>query len=328
MIKMRVLRKRHRPKKHETGEFLKAVELLGSGDPVKIVGAASALELLALESATVRARVVDVLCRYLRIERRCEEPEAEQSNIEIPEARQTKKVTRKYLDPHLEAVLYVLTRLNKTFDDVQLDLSRINFWNIYLNLDNAKMSLRKAKLVEAHLEDAALWKVHLEEANLQEAYLFGAYLWGAHLEGAVLGRANLEMAKLDGAHLEGAALWEAHLEMADLKEAHLKGVELGGAHLEEACLWKAHLEDAYLGEANLERANLCEAHLEGADLSMAHLEDSDLRWANLSKAKYGDNIWEAKWNDKTIFSNGQAGVPDVPKPGEGGADTAMTGKAI
>jgi len=225
MEMIREWKKSRKPKRHEIDRFIKAVELLGSGNPVNVACAAYALERLARGSAAARAMVVDALCAYFRIERRYD-----------PEVT-PKEGALEYLAPHLGAVFFVLTKLNKAFNDVRLDFFNIDLRNIYLNLNNAKMSLRKASLKGAHLEGIDLCRAHLE----------GASLWGAHLEGAQLYEAHLEEASLYEAHLEGACLSGANLKGANLYQANLEETDLYLTRLEEACLWQTNLLNAKYG---------------------------------------------------------------------------------
>jgi Pentapeptide repeats (8 copies) len=74
-------------------------------------------------------------------------------------------------------------------------------------------------LSQAVLKRAALMDVHLERAILSGAHLERAILRNAHLAGAILMRAHLERTILLGTHLAGAILGWAHLEGADLRGA-------------------------------------------------------------------------------------------------------------
>ena len=149
-------------KQHVTDRFIKAVELLNSQEGAIVTGAAYTLEGLAHDSPIDRVKVVEVLCSYFRNKKQYREPEPKDKIVVITEepieekAKNGEDKRQKYLDTHLEAVLFVLARLNKTYEDVRLNLSRIDIRTIKLNFDNSTMSLRNAKLDESHLERVSL----------------------------------------------------------------------------------------------------------------------------------------------------------------------------
>ncbi len=186
------------------------------------------------------------------------------------------------------------------FDGLDLRQASFSDAELYHGARLRNANLKGAILFRVALEGADLRRSNLRMADIDEANLEGADLGGADLEGAVLGYANLEgaemkRANLRGADLIGAKLKEAAMIWADLRKAdlgyaNLKGADLGSAKLEGADLGYANLEGARLWQADLREADLLEAQLRGANLRYANFEGArlskaDLRGANLEKAR-------------------------------------------
>lgn len=99
-------------------------------------------------------------------------------------------------------------------------------WNNWRKNNKGKVIyLKKAKLDEAHLEEADLRGVHLEQAKLNSAKLKGAKLNAAHLEQAELNNAILEKVEFTRTHLEKAKLNNADLKSAKLILTYLTGAD-------------------------------------------------------------------------------------------------------
>ncbi len=262
-----------------TERFSQAVQHLGSNDqPSLCIGGIYALERLAKDSRADREQIVEVLCsRYSEM---AQALDGDRAPVRPPQ------------NLAMQTINKVLKRLFTERNDLACDLSGLELRG--LDLSGCYMS-----------------KVVFRGTGLRKTRL-----WGVHLEGTELGGANLEGADLLDAHLESANLLDAHLENATLRMAHLEGAELSYTRLEGARLFAAHLEGVKLWDAHLEGVNLAGANLEGAKLSGAYLEganlvNANLQGAKLTRARYGSNILAAAWNEQTIFSNGQKGVPDV-----------------
>ena len=117
-------------------------------------------------------------------------------------------------------------------DGKQADLSRcglegnrlVDAWaRVFLKKAPTKggLTLKKAKLVGAHLEGAHLWFADLGGANLSSARLQNSELLDAHLEGAILRFTDLREADLRGVNFEGAYFRKANVEGANFTHASL-----------------------------------------------------------------------------------------------------------
>ena len=107
------------------------------------------------------------------------------------------------------------------------------------------------ELLEAKMENAKLY-----DAKIQDAVLFRAELPGAKLRYAILHRADMSSANLKGADLYGADMCSAYLKGADLQRsdmssANLKGADLRNTKLQGAFLYGIKLQGAYLEGANV-----------------------------------------------------------------------------
>ncbi|MDA7845344.1 pentapeptide repeat-containing protein, partial [Rickettsiales bacterium] len=108
------------------------------------------------------------------------------------------------------------------------------------SFDFSHIWLHGAKLIEANLIMANLYKTKLQGADLKFANLIEANLIEADLQGAYLEGANLIRANLQGAYLQGADLGWAKLQMANLGWTKLQGADLIGAKLQEAYLDRSY----------------------------------------------------------------------------------------
>ena len=143
----------------------------------------------------------------------------------------------------------------------------------YIPWEGQEGVLRKAGIIkrlnELQVSLPLLYGIYLEGARLVEANLKGAGLWKANLAGSYLMHGNLEACNLSRANLKCAYLMSANLARADLS----------GTNLAHAVLLIANLEGAYLEGAYLEGADLYGTNLEGAE---------DLTWDQLEQAKTND----------------------------------------
>jgi hypothetical protein len=140
----------------------------------------------------------------------------------------------------------------------------------------------RAKLVDANLSGA-----HLFRSDLSGADLSYARLDSANITEADLGSANLQHATLKGTHLSGANLGGAYLYGANLEGADLRDADLG-----RTCLNSAVLKRAVLRGANLRDASLSQADLSEADLQETLLLNSSFEGANLAGSRvYGVSAW-------------------------------------
>jgi hypothetical protein len=141
----------------------------------------------------------------------------------------------------------------------------IEEWNRRQLADEEIPDLSGAKLVNAKLSNAILYRSNLSGADLSAAHLYRANF----------GKAKLSDATLHGADLRQAYLREANLSRANLSGADLSGADLSGADLREADLSGAKLSGAKFSGAILIGANLREAVLSGADLSRAYHTEAE-----------------------------------------------------
>lgn len=303
-----------------TERFTRAVDQLGAidhlGNPaIEIrLGGIYALERIASESDKDYWPIMEILTAYVRKNSSVDLTENKNVtllaiDIQANESKQNEVLEIKKIALDIQAVLTVLGRREKSFNDGESNR---------LNLSRSR--LQAADLEGAHLEGAHLMETHLEGANLARAYLertdlVGSYLVGAdlvmtHLEGADLRWAHLEGADLGGAYLKGADLEEAHLEGAylirtNLIEVNFKGANLGKMEFEDVKSYEVFANEAddvrliYAGDktddkdfskTELKGANLAGANLTMADLTGATLIETNLAWADLAEV----NFTEAK----------------------------------
>ncbi|HCC34851.1 MAG TPA: hypothetical protein DEQ02_04170 [Ruminococcaceae bacterium] len=226
-----------------------------------------ALERLAFNAPNEkeRQRVMEVLCTWLRDERRLDKFISEDKN-QIYE----------YLNEQSKAALNVIIRIKKKYKEVAIDLSRTDFLRI--NLEN--VYLEGSDFLNTYFWEISFLGGYLADVKFREAYLKGANFEDAHLEGTNFEGARIEDANFKGAHLGNASFWHALFEGANFNDAHLEGANFEAASSihagiceESECVYfiGAHLECAKFGGAHLERANFNDAHLEGADFGHANI---------------------------------------------------------
>lgn len=135
-----------------------------------------------------------------------------------------------------------------------------------LHFSNLKeVTLKKAVLSFANMQQSNLFGVNLQQANLIRTNLKKSYLSQADLKKANLYRANLESAKLTGSNFRNSNLTETNLKNSDCKGADFEGTILEKASLQGADLLSAFFEEADLRDANLTGAkNLNIKQLSGA----------------------------------------------------------------
>jgi uncharacterized protein YjbI with pentapeptide repeats len=201
-----------------TDRFTKAIDQLGAvetgadGKPqinleVRL-GAIYALERVARDSRTDHWTIIEVLSTYVQ---------------ENSPATNPAEAGEQHLRADIQAILSVIGRRDRSYDEQQVNLSHADLGGAYL-----------------------------DEAHLVEAHLSGAHLDGAHLSGADLDRSDLSGVDLHGADLSKADLRGVDLHGADLSKADLRGVDLDGANLNEAYLKGARLDGARLDGAHLD----------------------------------------------------------------------------
>ncbi len=252
--------------------FTKAIEQLGQVgvDNLDVrIGAAYALEQIALDSDELHWPVIEVLTAYLREHTR--KQKRRELELEHGEPDTQAGQWHQSLEPDFQAVATVVGRRRLEKDPPGRSLNLLG------------VRLQWADLRSAQLAGADLRGSHLEEANLS-----GAQLGGANLIGAQLKLANLTAADLRGAQFrEVAQLLRAdhrkeYDELAVRYVAQLNGAILINANLDGADLHRGNLEGADLTGAQLERADLSSAHLQRAIVYVANLEDADLDMADLT----------------------------------------------
>jgi uncharacterized protein YjbI with pentapeptide repeats len=275
-----------------TERYSKAVDQIGSPNPLVRVGGILTLERFALDAAAQGGRsdndwrmALDLLAAAARTHGRTVPP----SNDGEAETDATGPSPSGGDITAIEAVRALgRFRSRSGIDhDMEYDLGGI---------DLTDADLRGAQLPSCVLTEANLTRVNLFSANLSGAVLTSATLRGAGLVVADLTRADLTLADLNDADLSSATLRDATLREATMTGAQLKGTDLvaavlneasfSGASLQGASLERAELEDTDGPGADLNSANLCGAHLrrsnlEGCDLSSACLADADLLLANM-----------------------------------------------
>jgi len=163
----------------------------------------------------------------------------------------------------------------------QLFLVGVNFHDA--RLGNA--DLRYATLYRAHLECADLRNAQLQYADPIGAHLYGAMLKGAHLENTNLNGADLEHADLQSAQMSCAQLMRSGPARADLRRADLHGAKLTQADLSGAImsgLERARLNGTDFADAILDGADLTNTDLSGAiNLTRHQLEKANTAGAVL-----------------------------------------------
>lgn len=201
---------------HLNERYQKGVELLDSERMMTRIGAAYALQDLALERPRdYLTQVVDVLCAFARhpVTRQADGSEA---------------VEHRGVEESQQALVFGAN------DDVVIATraaascaSKHPEFRVHLRyrLDLRGVQLQEADLAEidfslADLSDAQLDEAMASEAQFSRADLTGASLDGATLYGARLDGACLEHAILSGTWLNGADLTGANLSYAIVNEAH------------------------------------------------------------------------------------------------------------
>jgi hypothetical protein len=244
--------------------FTRAIEQLGQSSPEKLdvrIGAAYALEQIALDSTDLNWPVIEVLAAYLR----------EHTRRQVPHEASNELSGFAPAPADIQAIATVIGRRRWVNDQPTRRLNLVGARLEGVNLSGAYLA--GADLRNAHLERANLSGANLDGANAIGAWFTGADLSGGHLEAvqfrdtSLLQRAeyseeaeraaNRYVAQLGDASLCSAQLGGADLHGAQLAGADLTGAWLDGADLSDACLERAHMYLTRLEDANLERANLC-----------------------------------------------------------------------
>ena len=339
-----------------TSRFLKAVELLGNQTDISIrTGAAYAFEQLAHESKVYRQRIVDVLCSFFRKERRREDSDPTSEEIErlisapvryLNGDEQAVFHVLARLNKEYDGLVINLERVDLSNINMNLDIGVFGDRNGKVKHYDSDMSLRNVVLSNSiliacqldgvNLSGSKLTGVYLSKAQLSGADLMDADIAKAKLTGVILGcadltRANFNQADLSGAdliftYLMEASLMDANLTGANLRDADLSGAHLGGARFDEATLCDASLVKANLIfgsflKAKLRRTNLQRVIFSRDDIQMGidpvrGESGPNISGADLTDAEYNASIWNTKWDENTIFSNGQKGTSDILPSGE------------
>lgn len=220
-----------------TDRFSRALAQLVGPSTAERVGAAFALERIAIDSPSDARAVTSVLCSFLR-------------ESQPPLAAERSAAWERLAEDRQAAAL-VLGRLDRGTSKPELYLvgAQLNG----LRLDDA--SLAGARLSEAHLAQAVLLRVNLGGAKMEKAILSEACLGGSTFAGADLKQAILHEADLGEVDLTGAVLLGADLSNANLSGANLTRANLGGADLRGAYLLGAQLDGVALNGARLEGAS-------------------------------------------------------------------------
>ena len=129
---------------------------------------------------------------------------------------------------------------------------------------------KRADLGFSYLKKVTLKKAILAFADMQQSNLIGA---------------NLQQANLIRTNLKKAYLNQANIKMANLFRANLESAEIIGSIFRNSNLTETNLKNSNCRGTDFEGAILKKANLKGADLLSAFLEDADLRGANLTETK-------------------------------------------
>ncbi len=177
-----------------TESFSKAVEQLGSDKLEVRLGGIYSLERISKESPDDYGTAMENLTAFVRERSQRNERERtaigleeriskrayflwEENDRPLGQIRQKAEELEKLGEPPATDIAAVLTGIKRRREQSR-ERESVNGWR----LDLSGAVLKKAHLVDAHLEGASLWRAHLEGAVLTEAHLEGANLVDARLE--------------------------------------------------------------------------------------------------------------------------------------------------
>jgi uncharacterized protein YjbI with pentapeptide repeats len=278
----------------DTDRFTKSIDQLGEEKVEVRLGGIYALQQIA-ELPRYRRPIAEIFAAYLRAQtgpesrNRLRDESSAQSSPRGPRGA-TGDASSPLLRADLQAVLRVLivdglwdASTTEPLDLSYVSVPRANLRgakiqnSILLGANLAEANLSEAQLQNSDLRDADLTMAILDKANLSGAILTGTSLRGAELSNASLTGAQLVRTTLPGAHLSsatmttldaaGADLTGCILNAADLSGARLLGASLAGSSLVYAHLNGADLGDALLAGADVENAQLDPARLDGTELA-------------------------------------------------------------
>lgn len=224
--------------------FKSAIEHLGHESSAVRLGGRYELYNLAKETPELRQTVLDIFCTHIR------QTTSEDLYREQHKSRPSLEIQ--------DLLTLVFIRQPDVFHDCRIDLEES--W-----LHGA--DLQKARLWNANLRGASLFKGRLDKAQLQRAELCEA-----DLRGVRLGHASLQEANLFAASMEACYLLHAQLQGANMAAAKLTGAYLGGAEMQGADLCNASMYGANLTNAGMQGAALAFAYTQGAIV-----KDADMR---------------------------------------------------
>lgn len=179
----------------------------------------------------------------------------------------------------------------KTIQRLKSRLVSDNFGknNAWSGLSLANADLRLACIEGALLQNVDMRGIHLDGSHINSSNFSGADL--SHY--SHLSRVFVTNSDWHGAKLPNATLTEAKFSHTDLR-----GADLQSADLRRRPPDKKNNETACLRDCNLEGANF---------------NDADLRGASLAGSTYTTGSFKrARYDDDTVFKNGEGGVPVVP----------------
>jgi len=135
--------------------------------------------------------------------------------------------------------------------DIDDALQKHRLWVDSAGREGEALSVKRANLRGADLEEADLTGASLIQANFTDANLTQVILRKANLTGSIF--ANT---KMEGANLAVARLKRANLSKAQLNRAVLRGADLSGARFKGASLVRTDLSSANLANTDFTGANL------------------------------------------------------------------------
>jgi uncharacterized protein YjbI with pentapeptide repeats len=265
-----------------TERFTKAIEQLGQSGANKCdvrIGAAYALEQIALDSPELHWPAMEVLSTFVR--RRSSRGAVPQHQLPAPSGDDGEAAYPSGVrppEPDVQAALIVIGRRNP-----QHDVGPVRLYGA--NLDGADLSaanLRNADLRQTSLRATKLHGADLREAGFFEADLSGAYLHGANMQAADLRRTNMQHVWANRTDLRRARFWGADLRNADLHQADLRHADLSrkattGVIPPGANYYATHWQEPYpAGWTTIEYC-VPPVKMTGAVLLGAQLQGVDLR---------------------------------------------------
>ena len=266
-------------------------ETVWQDDVTRRNGAIDRLEGLAGEEPKAAPRVARMLSVYVR-ELSREHPAKTEPTSDDPSVLRDWAGTLTHARSDMQNAVQVLGRLKKTtglpLNSGEIDLTGANMQGFHL----AGLDFSNAKMQEAKLQGAYLWRAKLKGTNLWGGKLQGANLSGAQLQGAYLMEAKLQAAHLGGAKLQGANLW-----MAELQGASLQGAEFDSStSFSDATLRGAALKEVDFTNITITPEQLAEAFGDATvTLPGGHGPDHETWPDRWSKEELSDEIFLIKW---------------------------------